>query len=361
MSEVLPSVADLLADLVALPGPPGQEDAVRDYLAAHLTRLGIVHRTDAKGNLLASSGGTLPERPSVVVTAHMDEIALMVTGTDQGSYLSALRVAPMGGVFPWKWGEGPVEILPLEGGEPLPAVLSFGSIHTASPHAAVQTVRDGKAVTWDNVRLITGETPPETGKHGTTGCRVVMARDRRRILSLENDLIASYFFDDRADCVSWLLALEELHKAGDGADVLFVATVSEEVGGEGAQFALRALPEPPAVCIALEIGPNTPDNFVVLDANPTLWVSDSFSTMDPKDIAAILKVGRKIGRKVQLQAMTRGGSDATCSATRGLCARPVTLAFAAENSHGFEIMHKDAPESLAKLLVAYLRHLAVPG
>jgi len=33
----------------------------------------------------------------------------------------------------------------------------------------------------------------------------------------------------------------------------------------------------------------------------------------------------------------------------------VTIAFPAENSHGFEIMHKDAPAALARLLVAYLK------
>jgi putative aminopeptidase FrvX len=61
------------------------------------------------------------------------------------------------------------------------------------------------------------------------------------------------------------------------------------------------------------------------------------------------------------QALTRGGSDASCAASRGLCARPVTLAFGAENSHGFEIMHRDAPGNLARLLVAYLGRLRESG
>jgi putative aminopeptidase FrvX len=55
--------------------------------------------------------------------------------------------------------------------------------------------------------------------------------------------------------------------------------------------------------------------------------------------------------------VTRGGSDASCAASRGLCARPVTFAFAAENSHGFEIMHRDAPVSLSRLLLAYLERV----
>ena len=50
----------------------------------------------------------------------------------------------MGGAFPWKWGEGPVEILPLEGGEPIPGVLSFGSIHTSHPATAIERSRAGQ-------------------------------------------------------------------------------------------------------------------------------------------------------------------------------------------------------------------------
>jgi putative aminopeptidase FrvX len=39
----------------------------------------------------------------------------------------------------------------------------------------------------------------------------------------------------------------------------------------------------------------------------------------------------------------------------------VTIGFPAQNSHGFEIMHRDAPENLARLLVAYLQRLRAAG
>ncbi len=347
------SPGELLATLVALPGPPGQEAPVREYLAARLAASGIPHRADAKGNLLAGAGESVPERPSIVVTAHMDEIALMVSGyAGDGE----LRVTPLGGVHPWKWGEGPVDILSLDGSTVTPGVLGFGSIHTGAVQSAAQRSRDGKSLTWGDATLWTGLSDAEISGRGIVpGCRVVMARERRRVLPLGGGRVGSYFLDDRADCVAWLLALYALRDAGEGADVLFVASVSEEVGGEGALFALRALPMPPAVCVALEIGPSTPDARLVLDETPTVWISDSYATMAPLDLALVYAAAGDAGRGAQPQAVTRGGSDATLAASHGLCARPVTLAFAAENSHGFEIMHRDAPQALANLLVAYLR------
>ncbi len=39
----------------------------------------------------------------------------------------------------------------------------------------------------------------------------------------------------------------------------------------------------PAVCVALEIGPRTPNAFF-LDAHPTVWVTDSYAATDPRDL-----------------------------------------------------------------------------
>src|SRR5215212_8029692 len=106
---------ELVRELVGLPGPPGQEDEVRDAVARHVDTLGLESRVDAKGNLLVGLSPAAFDKPRVVVTAHLDEIALMVS---QVMPDGTLRVVPLGGLYPWKWGEGPVEVLSRE---PLPA------------------------------------------------------------------------------------------------------------------------------------------------------------------------------------------------------------------------------------------------
>ena len=152
----------LLSDLVALPGPPGQEGAVREYVAARAHEMGCVTQTDAKGNLLIATGSELPTDPTVVVTAHLDEIALMVHAIDADG---ALRVGSMGGAFAWKWGEGPVEIL-AESGTLVPGVLSIGGIHTSSPLSTAFQARSGAAPDWSGVRIVTGLEPDELTAQG---------------------------------------------------------------------------------------------------------------------------------------------------------------------------------------------------
>ncbi|MDX1932140.1 MAG: M20/M25/M40 family metallo-hydrolase [Capsulimonadales bacterium] len=350
--SILPSSHELLSELVAVPGPPGQEGAVRGALAVYIAALRRQSWEDPKGNLLVGDPAFREgaKRPRILVTAHLDEIALMVTGVESDGNL---RVMPLGGAHPYKWGEGPVEILAGSVAAPtfVPAVLSFGSIHTTAPASTIQQVREGRAVTWDQVRVLPGRTPRELERSGVRpGSRVVLARERRRLWHFGGRFLGSYFLDDRADLVTWLMALERL---GDRPEILFAATSSEEVGGEGAQYLMQNYR--PEICVALEIGPTTPDAPFEIDAMPTIWVSDSFAATDPRDLERLAEAAQAEGLSPHWQAVTRGGSDASCAAARGLCARPVTIAFAADNSHGFEIMHQEAMEHLMRLLLRYLQ------
>jgi putative aminopeptidase FrvX len=164
--------------------------------------------------------------------------------------------------------------------------------------------------------------------------------------------LAGYFLDDRADLVSWLLALEQIHLTDE---VVFAATSAEEVGGEGAQYLLHGLH--PEICIALELGPIVPDAPSMITASPSIWANDGYSAPAAADLDLIERVATRLGQTVQFQAFSRGGSDASCAASRGLCARPFTLGLPMENSHGFEIMHKDAMDQLAVLTAALIEEL----
>ena len=342
----------LLAELVRAPGPPGDEGPVRAVLTRHLDAEGIAWRVDARGNLLASPGQAIPERPRIVVTAHLDEIALMVRRIDSDG---TLRVVPLGGAHPWKWGEAPVDV--LAGANPLPGVLSFGSIHTTHPSSVIQRARDGKVPVWDDAKVFTGYSREALPAAVRPGTRVVLAESRRAftVLGPNDSFRAAPFLDDRIDCAAWLLALHRLRAAGLGDDVLFAATTSEELGGHGALWLLGGLR--PEVCIALEIAPIAPDNDLRLGSVPTCWAGDGFSPVAPSDLALVADAGAAAGTGVDFHVLTRGGSDASCAAAAGHCARPITLAVPVDNSHGLEIVHRDALEGLVRLLCAVLERL----
>lgn len=334
---------ELLRTLTAIPAPPGQEEALASEIERLVGDIGHGAERDAKGNVIVTLGRS---KPRIVVTAHMDEIAMVVRRVEPDG---SLTVTNMGGLYPWKLGEGPVEILAKSG--IISGVLGFGSIHTNDPSSRAQRARE-KPLDWHLANVFTGLDAHElTAKGVRPGTRVVVARSRRSILEL-GDHLAGYFLDDRADLVSWLLALDKL---GGQDGVVFAATTAEEVGCEGAQYLLQSLH--PEICIALELGPFVPDAPSQLTASPSIWVTDSYGAPAAADLDLVAEVASKIGIEPQFQAFSRGGSDASFTASRGLCGRPFTLGLPMENSHGFEIMHKDAMDVLAALTVALVETL----
>ena len=341
---------DLVRELIALPGPPGQEELIRQAVVAHADRLGCLTETDARGNLLLALPGAarIPAHPDIVVMAHLDEIAMLVVGAEADGRLA---VTSLGGAYPWKWGEGPV--LLLASGGPLTGILSFGSIHTNDKGSVAASARE-RALAWGDARIWTGLSVEElAARNVRAGTRVVLHPSRRTVTEL-GDFVSAPFLDDRADLAALLLALERDDvRAMDPERVLFAATVAEEVGGHGALWLLRQ--RPASVGIALEIGPRVPESPFALDDQPTVWVNDGYSAMQARDIDLVARAARSIGQSPHFQALSRGGSDASCAASHGLVARPITLAFAAENSHGQEIMHRNAVANLAALLAATLQ------
>lgn len=332
MSESL----DRLQALVEAYGPPGQEDEIRETFQGLLGDIPAV--TDAKGNLLIGE----IEKPRIVMTAHLDEIAMMVKAIEPSG---RLRVAALGGLHPWKLGEGPVEILGTK--ERIPGALSFGGIHTEDPRSPSVQVKRGP-LEWHHATVVTGRSPYDLMEAGVRpGTRVVVAKPRRHLWNV-GPLVCGHFLDDRADLLAMLLTIE---RTGLPEGVLFAATASEEVGGEGALWILnRTMPE---VCIALELGPSVPDAPVALTDSPTVWVNDSYAAMAARDVDLVAG----LLPDAQWQHLSRGGSDASCAASRGVVARPITLGLPMESSHGFEIMHANAPERLAQITADLLAAL----
>ncbi len=342
----------LISDLIALPAPAGEEVAAIDYIAAQMQRMGYIPHRDAKGNVYTTLGDPERELPHVLITAHMDEIALMVVKVEDDG---KIRVAALGGSYPWKWGEGAMSLMTASG--LVTGILSFGCIHTNHESSVVQHARHNP-LTWDRAYVFTGKSADELKTLGIrAGTRVVLAPERRTITHF-GEHIASYFLDDRADLAVLLMALEALKTSDISAHLTltFAATVSEEVGADGAKYLLTC--QPADMCIALEIAPKTPEADFPIDSTPTIWARDGYAAMEAKDGYILEECCADLGITPRFQYLSRGGSDASCAAAVGLTARAVTLGLPIENSHGYEIMHRDAPNELLRLLLAYLSRLA---
>src|SRR4029077_7213676 len=76
----------LTMELMLIPGLSGHEGRVRRRLAAEMAGLGLTTTTDRLGNLIATAEGD-PNRPSVMLFAHMDQLGFVVRKIEASGFL----------------------------------------------------------------------------------------------------------------------------------------------------------------------------------------------------------------------------------------------------------------------------------
>ena len=228
-------------------GPSGHEDEVSRWLKTRFEPLCDSVTIDPLYNVIALKKATLPTRdgspaPRVMLAAHQDEIALMVSDILPDG---TLRMGQVGGVDP--------RILPA----------STVTVHARGAQGGYQKLMG-----------VVGATPPHLlsdadRKHNYRRedlfVDLGLAAERVRELvhigdlitlngpatRLLNDRCASKTMDDRA-CVACLLeAAERLQRLGHICDIYFVATSQEEVGSKGAATAAYTID--PDLAVALDV------------------------------------------------------------------------------------------------------------
>lgn len=342
----------LLQELLIARGPCGQEDEVRTLLQGLLKDLVDETWIDPAGNLIGKIKGKSASKPPIRLMAHMDELSMIVKRINEDG---SLRVDPLGGLLPGSLGQGPVEI--LGNGKIIPGILSFGSMHstaeTAVPNKMMPESDQGqsKALSWQDVYVITRLSPQELLQAGVhAGSRVVIARCKRNLFYVQ-DCIGGYFLDNRASIAACLMALKLLAEPPP-QDIYFVASASEEIGGVGASYAARTLPGD--LTLAIDVGPVAKEYQTTLSADPIIVYQDSFCLYDLKTNEHLLKLAKANNIPVQTALWANYGSDASLAQIRGQSAQSALLCFPVENTHGFEIMHKDCLTRLSRLLAAFL-------
>ena len=318
-----------LSDLVEMHSPSGVEGAVDDYLLSHLADLGATR--DAAGNIVLRVEGREPG-PVRAVLAHKDEIGALVKRVgDRGE----LAVNKLGGSFPWVWGEGPVDVLGRHA--TIPGVLSFGARHITdeSDHKRQQTEA---GVRWRDAWVETKLTPEELAEAGVrAGSRVVPSAARKRPIRLGRDgeYVASYAIDDKASVAGLLELAARVKTPRHPVELVF--TAREEIGCHGARwYATRSEAE---AAVAFEVTPVAKEYSTDPGADPVLVTADSHGPLEDTLSAELEDAAAAAGVTLRYAALSSFGSDATAALSSGLIARTACLAFATENTHGFEIAH----------------------
>ena len=285
----------LLKQLSEAVGPSGREDRVRDEITALWQPLVDELRTDALGNLIALRRGTASAAPALMIAAHMDEIALIVTQIEQGF----LHVHRIGGVD--RRALLGLDVI-VHGKQALPGVIG-----TRPPHVLGAEERK-KIVPWEHLFVDVGLPEDEVEALVEVGDPVSI---RRPVLTLQHRRAAGKALDNRASVAAVTLALETLQQMEPAWDVYAVATVQEEIGLKGAITSAYGVN--PQLTVALDVtfaqqaDDSDPGTFE-LDKGPTIGIGPNFH---PQVVERLRNAAERWEIPYQIEPLPRSsGTDA---------------------------------------------------
>jgi putative aminopeptidase FrvX len=228
-------------------------------------------------------------------------------------------------MYPANFGLGPVAILGDE--QVLSGILTLGSEHTtAESYRIWQTKPDqgDKALDWSHVYIFTGRTPEELAAAGVAvGTRVCIDASKRTLVAV-GDYLGCYFMDDRAALVVALAAARRLSERRPPADVYFVFSTSEEMGGIGATYAARTLPG--EVVLALDVAPTEAEYQTTASADPVVAYLDAAVLYDKEIADRLVALGRELGMRPQRGVFGAYESDASNAKLHGRARGPLCSA-----------------------------------
>jgi putative aminopeptidase FrvX len=305
----LQAVEEVLAPLVESYGVSGMEAPVRETVQRLLPRWARTE-TDTAGNLWLTLG---QGEPTVVFVAHLDEIGFTVTGIREDGTLDAVAA---GGLFPWLWEGRPALI--HTGGRSIPAVFAPPDSAAPPPSADADPV----------VRV-----DPGTGSRAATEALGIhpghTVTSPKRYVRLLGSRATGRSFDDRVGSAALVLAARRLDPARLGHTVIFLWSVREEIGLEGAQAAAAALGLRPARVHAIDtfVSADSPlerRNFAVapLGRGPVARALDNSAVTPPAYLDSLVALARH--RRLPLQVgTTNGGNDGSAFSEWGVPDVPI--------------------------------------
>lgn len=277
----------LIKKLVETVGPSGYETRIREVVRAEVEKLGDETRSDVMGNLIVRKGKKSKDGLRIMLSAHIDEIGVMVTHVDKNGFA---RFTTIGGVRPHTCYGSRVRFLNgtagVIGGEKLD---SPNQVHS-----------------FEKLFIDVGASCPEDSpvKIGD-----VAAFDR--VFEDLGGRMVSKAMDDRV-CVAILI--ETLRNIKNTPHELhFVFSTQEEVGVRGATTAAYGIDPDLGLAVDVTGTGDTPRGAVMdvkLGAGPAIKVKDGGMLADPRLVGAMVRCAETHQIPYQMEILLGGSTDA---------------------------------------------------
>jgi endoglucanase len=322
---------ELIKKLVETPGPSGSEELIRNAVIEEIKGYVDEYKVDALGNLIARKGTKKADGLRIMISAHIDEIGLMVTHVDTHGFV---RFIGIGGINP----------LTCLGGRVLFMNGTRGVIGNEKLEA-------GKAPTLEQLFIDVGASDRES-------CPVKVGDVcgfERPYVEFGDRLVAKSM-DDRIAAVVAIEALKALKKTPH--EVHFVFSVQEEVGIRGATTAAYGVDPDLGLAIDVTRSGDTPKTIKMetsLGKGVAIKVRDQSFIADPKVVNWMVETAKAEGIPYQMEVLEAGGTDGRAiQMTRaGVPAGCISIACRYIHSPS-EMVDKHDLEAAIQLLVALL-------
>ena len=337
---------ELLKTLSELPGAPGREERVRDFIQSQVKKHADEIRVDALGNLICVKRGKSKKPRKIMVACHMDEIAFYVRHIDENGFL---RVQPLGGFDTRNLFARRVRIQPRKGDD------IFGNLNPGGRPVHIATPEErSKIPTAGEFFVDTGLPVEKVREIVKVGDPVTLVQECIEL----GDHITGKCMDNRVACWVGVKLLQNLKKAKD--DVYVVFTVQEEIGVRGAITASYEIAPDIGVAIDTTLAVDTPgvsehEWITKLGGGTAIKIMDAYSVSDNALVDEFIAVAEKHNIPHQMEILPMGGTDAGALQRARSGARVLTLSVPTRYIHTVtETVHKSDLQATVDLLQKFL-------
>ncbi len=292
-----------LEKLISADSVSGFEGSIREVLKKELKPYVDEIKVDKIGNLIARKG---KGSPKMMITAHMDEIGLMVRDIEDDGFI---RFDAIGGWDNRILLASKVKIYGSKGG--VIGVIGSKPIHV------MEEEEKKKPIKLKELFIDVGaKTKKEVESAGISiGDFVAPYGELNKLVSTK---ITGQGFDDKLGCLSIIEIMKSL-KSFKGS-VYVVGTVQEETGLIGIRGSAFGIEPDVVLAIDTTIAGDTPEMKAeslptVLGKGPVLVLKDAISMMQPQVKKWLKAAGKKAKINLQYEVMKGGATDASITPT----------------------------------------------
>ncbi len=281
-----------LSDAIGVSSREGEvRDLLRGYLASSVGRM----VTDRLGNLFCYKNWDAGS-PKILLTAHMDEVGLMVTKIEKDGFV---RFKSVGSIDPRVLVSKPVVIGPQK----VAGVIGAKPIHLQEPDERK------KALDYKDLYIDLGVSSDEEAKKLVgLGDLIGFATQCEELL---DGVVKGKAFDDRAGC--YVLA-EVLRQTQTSFAVVGVFTVQEEVGVRGAEVVGNTLQPDLAIVLEGTTAADVPEieehcQSTKLGGGPALTLMDRLVLAHRPTVKLLTRLADELGLPVQFRRSAAGATE----------------------------------------------------